>query len=304
MVRIPATTYIGEVQLRVHSLDVVSDFYKNVLGFYELVSQPGEVRLSASGAEPAQVILMEDRTAAPRQSSAPGLFHTAFLLPSRRSLAVTLERLIEKNARIHGFADHKVSEAIYLADPEGNGIELACDRPKETWASQESGIEMVTEPLDVAGLLRELGSHTPRAYKLDPGTTIGHIHLQISDLGKAERFYHHFLGFDVTQRSYPGALFLSAGDYHHHLGLNTWNSRKAAPAPGTSGLASFSINVPGRKILQALAARFEQNKYPIEQSEDERVVVHDPDGIVVHLVVSKNHSAAATVHSRSQEMAS
>lgn len=297
MTGIPSGTYIGEVRLRVGDLEVVSDFYKNVLGFCELDSRPGEARLSASGSEPAQLILIGDRAAHRRSPSAPGLFHTAFLLPSRKSLAAVLERLIEKNARIHGFADHKVSEAIYLADPEGNGIELACDRPKETWMNQDGGVEMVTEPLDVAGLLRTLDSHPPLAGTLDPGTTVGHIHLQVSDLGKAERFYHRLLGFDVTQRSYPGALFLSAGGYHHHLGLNTWNSKNAAAAPGTKGLASFSICVPNRAALLALAARFAHDAYPIEQTGENSITLRDPDGIVIHLVVSREHFTSTITRS-------
>ena len=299
MISIPAETSIGEVHLRVHNLGVVSDFYKDVIGFRELAAGMGETRLSANGAEPAQLVLLEDRMALPRKGSAPGLFHTAFLLPSRKSLAMSLERLIERKTRIHGFADHGVSEAIYLADPEGNGIELARDRPKKTWLNREGKTEMVTEPLDVAGLLREVGPRDSKSTELDPGTTIGHIHLQVSDLGAAETFYHNILGFDVTQRTYPGALFLSAGGYHHHLGLNTWNSRNAHPASGTTGLASFRICVPGHEALQALAKRFEDNQYPAEQSDGNSFVVRDPDGITIHLAAAQdNIMIAQSSHSQ------
>src|SRR5512139_3413293 len=148
---LPASTHIIEVSLRVRNLESVTGFYRDLLGFKELASSPGQKRLSAGGTEPAQIVLLEDRHAPPRQGTAPGLFHTAFLFPSRAALAGVLKHLIDAKTRFHGFADHGVSEAIYLADPEGNGIELYCDRPRSTWPVQSGGIAMVTEPLDVAG---------------------------------------------------------------------------------------------------------------------------------------------------------
>jgi len=303
MVSIPAGTNISNVSLCVRDLDAVADSYRDALGFIELTSRAGEKRLSANGREPEQIILVEDRHAAPRQSSAPGLFHVAFLFPSRRALAAALRRLMEKEIRIHGFADHGVSEAIYLADPEGNGIELYHDRPRETWMNHKGEISMVTEPLDVAGLLRESGSGHSSSQEIDPGTVLGHIHLQVSNLKKAERFYHALLGFDVTQRSYPGALFVSAGGYHHHLGLNIWNSRNGVRVPGTAGLISFGIQIPDRKALEAITAQLDQNGSPVHRTADGHFLVHDSDGIAVQLAVSHPDAHASFQSPCSQEVA-
>jgi catechol 2,3-dioxygenase len=283
MVSIPSATQITDVCLRVRDLDTVADFYRGVLGFKDLVSRSGEKRLSASGNEPAQIVLIEDRQAAPCRLSAPGLFHNAFLFPSRHALSAVLRHLVEKEIRIHGFADHGVSEAVYLADSEGNGVELYRDRPKETWMKSGGEVAMVTEPLDVGGLLRESGSGSGITYELDPGTALGHIHLQVSDLEKAEMFYHRLLGFDVTQRSYPGALFVSAGGYHHHLGFNIWSSRNCAPTPGTTGLISFGIHIPDLKAHEATTVRLQEHGISVHWADRDFAEVRDSDNITIHL---------------------
>src|SRR3990172_6376474 len=301
MTTIPASTFICEVSLRVRNLESVAGFYGDSLGFRELPSKSNERRLSANGSEPAQIVLLEDRHAAPRPGSAPGLFHTAFLFPSRQALASVLQHLMDAKTRFQGFADHGVSEAIYLADPEGNGVELYCDRPRSTWHLQNDGIAMVTEALDVAGLLLELEHE--KAHQLDPATVIGHLHLQVSSLQKAERFYHKILGFDVTQRSYPGALFVSAGGYHHHLGLNIWNSRNGVRVPGTAGLISFGIQIPDRKALEAITAQLDQNGSPVHRTADGHFLVHDSDGIAVQLAVSHPDAHASFQSPCSQEVA-
>ena len=300
MTTIPASTFICEVSLRVRNLESVAGFYGDSLGFRELPSKSNERRLSANGSEPAQIVLLEDRHAAPRPGSAPGLFHTAFLFPSRQALASVLQHLMDAKTRFQGFADHGVSEAIYLADPEGNGVELYCDRPRSTWHLQNDGIAMVTEALDVAGLLLELEHE--KAHQLDPATVIGHLHLQVSSLQKSERFYHKILGFDVTQRSYPGALFVSAGGYHHHMGFNTWNSRNSVSLPGTTGLISACIQVPDRTSLGNIAARLNQNGIEIQQAERGSLLVHDFDNIAIRLSVSEQGSSGSFFQQRSQEV--
>ncbi len=304
MTSIPASTFIREVSLRVRSLEAVTGFYRDSLGFRELPSKTNEKRLSANGREPAQIVLLEDRQAIPRPGSAPGLFHTAFLLPSRQTLASVLRRLMSTTTRFHGFADHGVSEAIYLADPEGNGVELYCDRPRSAWPIQSDGIAMVTEALDVAGLLRELGPDDARPHELDPATVIGHLHLQVSSLAKAEQFYHEILGFDVTQRSYPGALFVSAGGYHHHLGFNIWNSRNSVPLKRATGLVSVEIRVPDRNAFREITARMNQNEVQLQAEEGENILVHDFDSIAVRLTVSEAGPPASLLQQRSQEIVS
>jgi catechol 2,3-dioxygenase len=187
--------------------------------------------------------------------------------------------MLEQRIRFHGFADHGVSEALYLADPDGNGVELYCDRPRSQWSKRNGQIMMVTEQLDLDGLLQEV-SEDPVPWKgLPTGTDIGHIHLQVSDLGAAEEFYGDNLGFDVTSRIYPGALFLSAGGYHHHLGLNVWAGKGAPrPQPGSLGLISFSVELPTCSSLEQIIERCQTVGVRIERRSSTTIIATDPDG--------------------------
>lgn len=282
--RIPDSTMIQSVSLRVGDLKSALSFYCDVLGLKEIKTEGSEVRLSAGGGEPAQVILLHDRHARARNPASPGLFHTAFLLPTRKDLAFSLNVLTETRWPVDGFADHGVSEAIYLTDPEGNGIELYADRPKSLWPEKNGEIAMVTQPLDVWGLLNELSEGQNAVRGLDPSTIIGHIHLQVSDLPMAERFYHHLLGFTVTQRSYPGALFVSAGGYHHHLGLNVWNSRNNLPEKDVLGLSSFEIRVPDAGAIEAIRTRMDSKIVMSRTDDGKRIILRDFDDIAVSIV--------------------
>jgi catechol 2,3-dioxygenase len=204
------------------------------------------------------------------------LFHAAYLYPSRLDLARALRRLVNQEIPFQGFADHGVSEALYLADPEGNGIELYVDRPKSQWKYSSDGLEMVTEPLDLDGLLSEAVNDVRVTTNAPQGLRLGHMHLQVSDLGAAESFWSTTVGFDVVQRSFPGALFVSAGGYHHHLGLNVWNSRNTRiPTGDFTGLRSFSVVLPDSGSLTAIGQSL--NSPPIENS----LSASDADGIVV-----------------------
>jgi catechol 2,3-dioxygenase len=180
----------------------------------------------------------------------------AILMPDRPQLAMALVRLGQAGWPLSGASDHLVSEALYLSDPDGNGIEIYRDRPREDWPSEDGMVKMATLPLDLRDLLAELDGHT-ELQPLAPGaTTMGHVHLQVSDLAEAESFYSGLLGFDVMVRRYPGALFVSAGGYHHHIGLNTWNSAGAPPGrPGAVGLRSFEILLPTPEELEKLTSR-------------------------------------------------
>lgn len=251
--RLPDGTHIRYVQLAVQSIEKTLSLYRDLLGFSVVREDGTTVELSASPMHSPQLILTEQRGAAPRSRRAPGLFHTAVLFPDRKELAGAFKKLHRSRYPFQGFADHGVSEALYLVDPEGNGLELYCDRPRERWPSRNGNIEMFTKPLDVEDLLAQAADEE---YHIHPDTRIGHIHLQVSDLTKAEQFYHEILGFDVTQRSYPGALFVAAGEYHHHIGLNIWNSRGSSPAPENSlGLLRFGIEVPDKQTLVQLQQR-------------------------------------------------
>ena len=225
----PATT-LGAVRLRVADLAGARSFYERALGLEARAD--GEVVALGVPGGPALVELREQADAAPRRPGASGLFHLALLLPSRAELARALWRLARERVPLTGASDHLVSEALYLADPEGNGIELYRDRPREEWERDGGELRMATLPLDLDPLLAEAPAEPEAA--IAPGTRLGHVHLQVADLRAAEAFYGGALGFEAMVRGSPGALFLAAGGYHHHVGLNTWASRSAAAVSSRS----------------------------------------------------------------------
>jgi catechol 2,3-dioxygenase len=291
--RLPAETEIGHVHLQIADLDRSLTFYQDLLGF-QRVSQDGTAAmLSATGRPPHQIALSERPGAIPKPPRTTGLYHTAIRFPTRRALAQTFQRLVKDPWPFQGFADHTVSEALYLADPDGNGLELYADRPRERWPRPNGQIEMGIDPLDVEDLLAEASGGAAPWTGMHPGTDIGHVHLQVSDLARAEDFYNDLLGLDVTLRGYPGALFLSAGGYHHHLGLNVWAGVGAPPAPpGAAGLVSFALLLPGRGAWNSLLVRLKETGVRIEDKwsyeNGGSVLVRDPDGNGVELLVYGN----------------
>lgn len=283
---LPAATAIRQVSLRTRRLAQLCNFYESVLGL-QLISLTDKVaRLSASGQEPAQLILLFDETAPLHNRRQPGLYHVAWLVPSRLDLARALSHFIQIEWSLQGLGDHLVSEAIYLADPDGNGIEVYADRPRETWPIVNGQVQMDTLPVDVPNLLAEVQDGMPAWAGLHPATIIGHIHLQVSSLAAAKSFYNGLLGFDVMQESYTGALFLSAGGYHHHIGLNTWHSHLAAPGlENQTGLASFVIGIPDAKALAALQKNLREAQSPIEEGSAGSFMVRSPDKLLIGVEV-------------------
>jgi catechol 2,3-dioxygenase len=248
-------TSMGTVHLTVSEVDRSREFYERAIGLRPSELENGGVALGADGGQPL-LELHGDPSAAPLDGRAPGLFHLAILPPTRADLATALVRLAQARAPLDGASDHLVSEALYLSDPDGNGIEIYRDRPREEWPVRDGELQMATLPLDLDSVLSELDDRSELAPRVPAGTRIGHVHLQVSDVEEAERFYSGVLGFDVTVRGYPGALFVSAGGYHHHLGLNTWHSAGSAPsAPGAIGLRSFEVVVPTREELDRVLER-------------------------------------------------
>jgi catechol 2,3-dioxygenase len=233
----PYPLSIGSVTLTVHDLDQVSDFYERVIGLTGL-SGDADTRTLGAGSTPLLHLRRDPaaRKAGPREA---GLFHTAFLLPERKHLARWLGHVAGMSLPLQGASDHIVSEAIYLADPEGNGIEVYIDRPTSSWIWRDGTVQMATDRLDIDSLMAEAGES--RWQGAPEGTIVGHVHLKVGDLKAAEAFYHETLGMDVTCR-YPGATFYSSGGYHHHLATNIWNSRNAPPRnlPAT-GLAELEL---------------------------------------------------------------
>jgi len=285
--RLPAETHIGHVHLQVPSLDAALRFYQGILGLRAAGSTGPARGLSATGEEPYHVLLSERPGASARPAHSAGLYHVAIRLPGRQALARLLRRLLTHNWPLLGFADHGVSAAAYLADADGLGLELYADTPRAGWRWQDGQVMMATGPLDVAGLLRSVEHEAGPWTGIDRAADVGHVHLQVADLARAEAFYHGLLGFDVTQRSYPGALFLSAGGYHHHVGVNTWHSRGAPRASADAvGLRSFALRLPDDRSWRAVVERVMRAGLPVENSSvDGGCLVRDPDGNGVELLV-------------------
>ena len=240
---------IGRVALVVNDIGRVGSFYKQALGLTEL-SNDGETLRLGAGDKPL-LELRADKTARRRSPKEAGLFHTAFLLPSRADLGAWLLHASDSRLPLEGASDHLVSEAIYLSDPEGNGIEVYIDRPRTAWKTQDGQIQMATHGLD----LNNLAASAKAPFAQAPnGTVIGHVHLQTGSVPEAEAFYNGALGFDITTH-YPGAAFYGSGGYHHHIATNTWNSRGAGARqfPAT-GLADLEIRVDAAP-LAALRAK-------------------------------------------------
>ncbi|ADJ13465.1 VOC family protein [Halalkalicoccus jeotgali] len=270
---LPDRTHVGRVALRANNLDRLVVFYRDVLGLTVLEREADRATLGAG--DDSLLELLAAPEAPERGTEEAGLFHVAFLVPSRAALGDALSRIHER-WHLDGASDHRVSEALYLSDPEGNGIEIYRDRPREEWPTNEGRIEMATLPLD----LDALGDRRRGEAGVPDETTVGHVHLEVTDLPRVREFYVEGLGLTVRQEWSDAALFLAAGDYHHHVGLNTWNGR-TAPASGR-GLAWVELLVPDREALGAVRDRIGR----AEQSEGtDTLSLSDPDGIELRVRV-------------------
>lgn len=266
----------GGVRLNVADLARAQEFYEDAIGLRLLARSEGLARLGADGLTAVELRALPG--AVPRPPRTTGLFHLAILVPGRAQLAGALARIASTGWRLTGASDHLVSEALYLNDPEGNGIEIYRDRPRSEWRYEDGGIQMSTLPLDLDGLVAELRDDEPGTDGMPAGTRIGHVHLNVANLDEAEAFYSGTLGFDVTVRSYPGALFLSTGGYHHHIGVNTW-AGPGAPAPpeGSRGLEWFELVVDDQRDLVELERRLQAAGVELKQVP-EGLMTRDPSG--------------------------
>ncbi len=252
---------VQAIELRVLELARSVDFYARQLGFVVQRQAGGRADLAVAADEPTLLTLIQDRSARRAPADAAGLFHAALLLPDRAALGYWLRRGAENQARFEGFSDHGVSEAIYLSDPDGNGLEFYSDRAREAWPRQHGEIAMFTHPLDVDGLIAAGASRTDGAPLA--GAHWGHLHLSVTNLDRSEAFYENALGLSLMQRFGTSARFLAADGYHHHLGLNTW-ARARHPQPASAlGLASATFAKAGLATEQRLS---------------------DPDGITLRVV--------------------
>jgi len=270
---------MGSVELRVSDLERSLDYYGQTIGL--VVREQGAGRASLGG--DSELLVLHEVPGAQPAPRNTGLFHFALLVPERRDLAVWLAHAIREQVPMTGVSDHFVSEALYLRDPDGHGIEIYADRPREVWEGQVA--RMTTEPLDLENLLGELDDPEQEPFEaLSAGTVMGHVHLQVSDIPETVRFYRDVLGFDEMASYGSQATFLSAGGYHHHVGANTWHSLGAAPPPeGAAGLRHATIVLPDRHERDLAAARVAGAGQKTEARED-GVVVTDPSGIKLLLV--------------------
>lgn len=280
--RLPAGTRPGRVRLQVADLERSLGYYEAVLGFRVLERSDGRASLGVEGPDVPLIELHERHGAvAMPKGGRPGLYHFAILLPDRPALGAFVRHLREVGERA-GASDHLVSEALYLSDPDGLGIEVYADRPRSEWRHRDGQIVMATEPLDVASVLGAAEGVTWSG--MPAGTRIGHVHLHVGDLDRATALYHDALGMDKMVWSYPGALFLSAGGYHHHLGLNTWAAGDAPADDGDARLLDWELLVPSREDSEAATASLRSAGYRVEQSPDGDLV-RDPWGTALRIRV-------------------
>ncbi|HSH46675.1 MAG TPA: VOC family protein [Longimicrobiales bacterium] len=289
MAELPAGTRPGRVRLQVADLDRSLDWYQRVLGFQVTAREDDAARLAPcdDAADPPAdagnwlVELRERENARPAPPGGrPGLYHYAILLPDRPALGRFVRHLSAAGIRA-GASDHRVSEALYLQDPDGLGIEVYADRPRSTWAIRDGQIVMSTDPLDVNDLARSAGEAAWDG--MPAGTTIGHVHLHVGDLGRAEAFYRNGLGLERTVWSYPGALFLAAGGYHHHLGLNTWARSTSPPGRDDARLLEWELVLPSGGDVDAAVGRLEAAGEAVMERGPGTGVARDPWGTTLRL---------------------
>jgi catechol 2,3-dioxygenase len=263
--RLPEATRLGRVRLQVADLARSVEYYGHVIGLRVIDKEDGRAVLGAYGDDAPLIELYEHPGAAPvPRRGRLGLYHFAILLPDRASLGRFAGHLASIGARA-GASDHLVSEAFYLQDPDGLGIEVYADRPRSSWQVRDRQLLMATEPLDVNDLVRATGAE-PWA-GIPSGTVIGHVHLHVADLHEAASFYHEALGFDAVVWSYPSALFVSAGGYHHHLGLNTWAAGAPAALPNDARLLDWEIIVPSHADADAAASSLRDHGFDVVQED-------------------------------------
>ncbi|HYF40022.1 MAG TPA: VOC family protein [Gemmatimonadales bacterium] len=287
--RLPNDARIGGVRLRVADLDRSLRFYRDVLGFSirrdlgdAVVLAPGTVTGPAENYE--GLLKLVERPGVSRRPLRPrsaGLYHVAFLVPDRRELGRALLGLSQLGYPLRGMSDHAVSESLYLDDPDGNGVEIYADRPRELWPVIDGIVQMTVDPLDVEGVLAAAGDPKYKWNGLPPDTVVGHVHFTVSDMERSVAFYRDVIGFDVMMQM-PSLTAVSAGGYHHHLNLNTWAGRNAPPdSDQVAGLISWELRVPDprerQRVIQRLSAA-------ATSADDSGATGRDPDGNLVEIV--------------------
>ncbi len=279
--RLPAAVSLGPVRLQISDLPRSLEFYTQVLGLRVIAEDPTSALLGAADDTPLVELHAVPGTRPAGVRARLGLFHFAILLPDRVALGQFISHLSAIGARA-GASDHFVSEALYLTDPDGLGIEIYSDRPRESWRHEGRQLQMATEPLDMRSLVQVAASQPWRG--MPAGTVMGHLHLHVGEIDRASAFYHEALGLDRMVWDYPGALFLAAGGYHHHLGLNTW-AAGAPPAGDTDArLMAWEIRLPTAADVAAACDSLERAGFPVQlEHGGSEGIVKDPWGTPLRL---------------------
>lgn len=275
--------YIRDITLNISNLRNSVTFYTEFLGFKILKQEEKTAILTADGINPI-IMLHQPEGVTEKEPRKTGLYHFAILLPTRKDLGAILHHLVQNKYPL-GAADHAVSEALYLQDPDGNGVEIYYDRPSDEWIWNDGQVHMTTEQLDGAGVLA--AAQGKQWDGMPVGTIIGHIHLHVSDLQESGKFYENVLGYEVVCEYGAQALFLSTGNYHHHVGMNTWNGVGApSPSENSVGMKQYSIAIPDRDYLQNIIQTL--NKLDLAYYEaGDTVLINDPSNNKILLHVEK-----------------
>ena len=285
---IPAASHPAQVCIKVKSLARTLPFYRDVVGWKIISKTDTSAMLSASGKSPAQFVLFQDENASDKPDHAVGLYHTAFRFPSRQDLANAIKRVAIKKYPFEGASDHIFSEAFYFSDPEGNGVEMYTDRPQEVWPRRDGKVQLIhSKALDIQNLLATASPGIPPVFAPE-NTDIGHIHLHVDNIEAAEKFFHEFLGMEIMY-ALPGARFLSAGGYHHHIAANVWAGAVAFPEKA-HGLMSYRIEIKDQAYLDKLKKKAVEFGYVYSTDGGldgvEVFKVKDPNGHWMELVVN------------------
>lgn len=237
---------VSRVGLKARDAEALAAYYRHIVGLEELARDGETITLGAKGRP--LLVIESDPAAKPDDPRAAGLFHTAFLLPERADLGRWINRAVAEKIQIEGASDHIVSEALYLTDPEGNGIEIYTDRPRESWTWNDGQVAMATHRMDIPGVIGSVPAGDAGWQGAPENTVVGHVHLRVGDPRQAQAWWHEQFGFDTVAEYGSQAVFLSSGGYHHHIGANTWQSAGAGPRdPGLSGLSWVEMRSAGAK---------------------------------------------------------
>ncbi|MDQ0230879.1 VOC family protein [Metabacillus malikii] len=271
--------YVSEVSIKVGDLTKSLQFYEQIVGL-KLLEKAGSIATLTADDRTPILKLEQPEGVTPKEEKTVGLYHFALLLPTRKDLSEYLRHILKIGYPI-GAADHHVSEALYLNDPDGNGIEIYRDRPDSEWIWKDGLVHMTTEQLDGNAILAESSGEWSR---LPSNTKMGHIHLHVNDVKRAETFYTELLGFEVVSY-YPQAAFLSSGNYHHHIAINLWQGADAKkPSHNSVGLNWYTIVYPNVQTLDRIVANLKQQDVPITEN-NQFIETEDPSGNKIRLTV-------------------